>query len=414
MSTFMPARNCLCYSSPAKGGWSIVRVSLLVPESYQLFVGSPACMRHIKLSCMSLGTGDRVSCLFPEESDVVSGSYETLIFDGACDLLTHLVKKPKVLMIFVTCMDDLLGTDHEAFLAPLRKRFPGVRTIICHMNPLMAESDMPPGVSIHDKMYGLLDPVEEKERAVNFIGNHIAYPEQNELICHLKEHGFSTYHVSQFHTFQEYQRMACATLTVVAAPPALYAARRMEERLGIGYAGATPVYTYDEIDGIYQNVCSYLDIPAVQSKEQRERVDERLKRLREVLCGRPVAIDHGATYSPFSMARLLLDHGINVDTIYITECPAYEKENAAAIEKYGVELIRPEVFVPMKYRRKRDSVCIGFEAAYLEGSPYVMTLSADDDLFGYEGIMMLADRMEDAAIHAMELQELIDDHVLVV
>ena len=29
----------LQYSSPARGGWSIVRMAMPVPESYQLFVG---------------------------------------------------------------------------------------------------------------------------------------------------------------------------------------------------------------------------------------------------------------------------------------------------------------------------------------------------------------------------------------
>ena len=69
----------LQYSSPARGGWSIVRYAMQVPESYQLFVGPAACMRHIMLSSMELKIDHRISWLFIKESDIVSGSYEQLI-----------------------------------------------------------------------------------------------------------------------------------------------------------------------------------------------------------------------------------------------------------------------------------------------------------------------------------------------
>ena len=55
--TAMPA--CLTYMTPARGGWSVVRRALLLPESYLFFIGMPACMRHIILSSIELGVEDR-------------------------------------------------------------------------------------------------------------------------------------------------------------------------------------------------------------------------------------------------------------------------------------------------------------------------------------------------------------------
>lgn len=38
--------DTLHYSSPAHGGWGVVRTVMLVPESYRLFVCPFACGRH--------------------------------------------------------------------------------------------------------------------------------------------------------------------------------------------------------------------------------------------------------------------------------------------------------------------------------------------------------------------------------
>ena len=88
-------------------------MAMQVPESYQLFVGPAACMRHIMLSSMELGIDDRISWMMIREEDIVSGSYEQLILQNVDELLGNMNPRPRVFMIFVTCIDTLLGTDHE-------------------------------------------------------------------------------------------------------------------------------------------------------------------------------------------------------------------------------------------------------------------------------------------------------------
>ena len=124
--------NCCCgslgktlhYVSPAHGGWGVVRIAALVPESYQLFVAPFACGRHGALGGILNGIKDRISYLFIDESDIVSGGYEDLIPEAVEELLASLEKRPKVLMIFVSCLDDLLGTDHVSLNQRLSERFP--------------------------------------------------------------------------------------------------------------------------------------------------------------------------------------------------------------------------------------------------------------------------------------------------
>ena len=116
------------------------------------------------------GGNSGVSYLYLEEDDIVSGGYEELIADAAIELLEHLEhagKLPKVLMIFVSCIDDLLGTDHEAIVQTLSEKRPDVRFTFCHMNPISMDTNVPPPVNIQNKIYSTLDPVQEKDAGIN-------------------------------------------------------------------------------------------------------------------------------------------------------------------------------------------------------------------------------------------------------
>ena len=59
------------YCSPAHGGWGVVRVAMLVPESYQLFVCPSACGRHGALGAIEHGNKERLSYLYIDEADIV-------------------------------------------------------------------------------------------------------------------------------------------------------------------------------------------------------------------------------------------------------------------------------------------------------------------------------------------------------
>lgn len=96
----------LHYVSPAHGGWGVVRIAALVPESHQLFVAPFACGRHGALGGAVNGIKERISYLYIDEADIVSGGYEDLIPDAVDELFTYLTSRPKVLFLFVSCLDD--------------------------------------------------------------------------------------------------------------------------------------------------------------------------------------------------------------------------------------------------------------------------------------------------------------------
>ena len=230
-----------------------------------------ACMRHIMLSSMELKIDDRISWLPIREADIVSGSYEQLILENADELLGKMDPQPRVLMIFVTCIDNLLGTDHEVFLGPLNEKYPDARTIVCFMNPITGDGPAPPAVTIQDTIYSLTGDAEQKDRAVNFIGSNLAIERDNELIGWLGQNGIESRHISQYKTFDEFREMGKSTLNIVTSPLALYAAKQMKLRKGIDYGYFPVSYSFDEIERDAAGVCEKLGIPAPDFSKRKTK-----------------------------------------------------------------------------------------------------------------------------------------------
>ena len=86
---------------------------------------------------------DRLFYLYVDQKDIVDG-YDDLIPHAVEEVLAVLKKRPRAFYIFVSCLDDLLGTDHEALRESLGKC---IRTFIFSpaiMNPISLGSKTPP------------------------------------------------------------------------------------------------------------------------------------------------------------------------------------------------------------------------------------------------------------------------------
>ena len=113
--------NTLHYSSPGHGDWGVVRIGMLAPQSIQLFVCPSACGRHGAIGAMMHGLKERLHYLYLSQSDIIDG-YDDLIPDAVEQVLEESDPYPAVIFIFVSCLDDLIGTDHGALLEKLHVR----------------------------------------------------------------------------------------------------------------------------------------------------------------------------------------------------------------------------------------------------------------------------------------------------
>lgn len=414
--------STLHYTSPAHGGWGVVRLAMMIPESYQLFVCPFACGRHGALGAIGHGLKDRLSYLYIDESDIVSGGYEDLIPEAVAELLENLEKRPKVLMIFVSCLDDLLGTDHESILAVLREQHEDVRFTFCHMNPITLDTDDPPPVNIRRKMYGLLEPSEGKQQQVNLIGNPVQIRQESELFAFLQALGIEAVnHIAQFQTYEAYQQMASAKWNLVIAPPAVRAARDMKDRLNIDFELAYANYREEDILDTYTRLMGKLaDGRDVRFDLEPYRMNARqaVRIAKEAVRDRPIFIDYTAVLFPFAAARALCEEGFRVAGILAqTVCEA-EKKHADWIFKHMPEI---KVLNPLAHdiptmigEFQEDGIAIGFEAGYITRTRHVYGLVNNEGNFGFDGLIQLMEGIVHAVQTETDLETMIKNYGLVI
>lgn len=411
--------DTLHYSSPAHGGWGVVRTAMLVPESYQLFVSPFACGRHGAIGACCQGLKQRLSYLYLQEADIVSGSYEELIPEAVTELLAALSTKPKVLLIFVSCLDDLLGTDHEAILALLREQHPEVRFVFCHMNPISLGSRLPPPVHVQLKMYSLLEKQPgAKTQAVNFVGNMVPVDERSELYSVLQTLGIpAVRHISQYTAFDRWQEMAASRLNVVLLPPGLRAAEDMQARLGIPYLDLPVSYDPDEILASYEQLAQALDKAlTVDLSRHYQQAVCALRDTAEALAGVPIVLDGSCSARPFSLALALLKYGFVVAEVMADDAGSDGEGLERLLQSYPqVRLTQPQHHSTVLFdRRQPEVLAIGFDAGYITGARHVAGLVSDEGMFGFWGVERLMEMLRAAWAEETDLQQMIDAYGLVV
>lgn len=418
--------NCCCekfdrtihYVSPSHGGWGVVRIAALLPESHQLFVSPFACGRHGALGGALNGIKDRISYLYIDESDIVSGNYENLIFEAVDELFVSIPKKPKVLLLFVSCLDDLLGTDHVSLNRRLAEKHSDVKFITCHMNPIKLDTDFPPGITLQNNIYSLLEKSEEEIDTINLIGNNVPISEKCELFEMLRNSNFALKHLTDFSTFSEFQSMGKSKLNLVLSPVANYAAQTMEKKLGIKSLSAYCTYDLEEIEAFYENLSLILRIE-IKYQDYARIAEEAIRNARKEIGEKPIAIDYQAVKKPFTLARMLLKYGFNVslimtDTVKNLEREAYDD----IVNNYPKVEIFNAIHYNMSIRKEKEFadryLCIGFDCAYFTSSRKIVNIADDEGLFGYYGVVEMMRMMVEANRSEVDLQKMIEGAKLII
>ena len=413
-------KDTLHYSSPANGGRGIVRTGMLVPESVELFVCPFACGRHGAISAVKQNLKHRLSYLYVEESDIVSG-YDDVIIPAVGDLIASLPEKPKVVLVFVSCLDDLLGTDHEALQEKLSEKYPDIQFRSCHMNPISKGSATPPAISIQNNIYSLLEQTKSKDTGVNCIGNLVEISKQSEIHELLKHLGYGKLkHISQYQHFEDYQNMAKSAFNLVIAPPGKQAAQQMEEKLGMPFTFLPVSYRLEQIAKNYEQLIKVL-APEKENtfnvEPYKQEVEAAIERARKAVGKTPIIVDASAVKCPFSLARALMEYGFNVVRVQTPEVIGIERQDYEWIiqEHPEIEIVQSQHHnTVLRENQIPDSIAVGVDGAYLAGSRYVADLFDDEGMYGYHGVKCLMEKIEHALEREIDLESMIHEYGLVV
>jgi hypothetical protein len=374
---------------------------------------------------MQQGFKDRISFLYVDQSDIISG-YDDLIINAVNDLFEALAPdRPRVLLIFVSCIDDLIGTDHEALIERLTILHPDIRFRDCHMNPISSDSPTPPGISIQNKLYSLLEPRiasdVPRDDAVNSVGNLDVIAHDSELHDFLRYHGIKELrHISMYDAFDDYQTMAKSRLNLVTSPMGMQAALQMERLLGIPHLFLPVSYRMENVAGNYRvlesAVCSGNGRSFDFSTYEKE-AEAAISNALETVGNLPVIVDDSSVLKSFELARALIEYGFNVARVVTGECPDCDLENLHWVLENAphVEIIQPEHHHSVHFdRRLKRSVAVGVDGAYLADSEYLVDLLGDAGMYGYRGISTLMGRIAAAVSHKADIRAVIDSYGLVI
>ena len=394
----------LAFNSPGAEGFGVKRAGLAVPGSIMLIVAPGCCGRNTSMISSMKEYNNRFFYLCMDETDIVTGRHLKKIPKAVASICERLEKKPSVVMICITCVDALLGTDMERVCRKAEEKA-GLPVRPCYMYALTREGRKPPMVHVRQSLYSLLEPGHKKGNVVNLLGYFSPLVDDCELYTLLQEAGVKTIHeISRCEDFEEYKKMSEANFNLVLHPEARFAAEDFHDRLKIPFIELRRLYQIDKIGSQYQAFGAALGIE-FHAEEQKKQAQKAIESFRKV-CPDPVfAVGECANADPFELSLALVKYGFKVAEIYGT----ITGENFIYIRQLKKLSPQTKIFSNMEptmlYYDPTESgvtLTIGKDACYYHPNTKGIHWNEERQPFGYAGVRRLFEALELAVTELAE------------
>ncbi len=387
----------LAFNSPGAEGFGVKRAGLAIPGSVMLLVAPGCCGRNTSLVSAMPAYKDRFFYLNMDETDVVTGRHLKKIPQAVEEVVNCLEKKPSVVMICITCVDALLGTDMERVCRKATERV-GLPVRPCYMYALTREGRKPPMVHVRQSLYSLLEQRKKKGNVVNFLGFFAPVIDDFELYRYLRGLGVKTIHeISREPDLVHFYQMAEANFNLVLHPEARMAAADLEQRLGIPSIELTRLYQIEKIRNQYQALGRVLgtqfddeaDYAAAKAALDRFKADHP---------NTVFSIGECMNGDAFELSLALAEYGFGVEEVFGT----ISGENFGYLRRLAA--ISPETRVysnmepTMLYYDALETdvtVTIGKDAGYYHPDRPTLHWNSDTQPYGYAGMRRLFEALEE-------------------
>ncbi len=385
----------LAFNSPGAEGFGVKRAGLAIPGSVMLLVAPGCCGRNTSLVSAMPAYKDRFFYLNMDETDVVTGRHLKKIPQAVEEVVNCLEKKPSVVMICITCVDALLGTDMERVCRKAEERV-NLPVKPCYMYALTREGRKPPMVHVRQSLYSLLEPMKKKGTSVNLLGFFAPVAEDFELFRYLRGIGVKAIReISTCGDFEEFQKMAEANFNLVLHPEARMAASDFEERLKIPSIELTRLYQIDKIRNQYQALGRVLGAE-FDDAEDYTSAKQAVEAFAGSRPGLRVAIGECMNGDPFELALALTQYGLTVTEVFGT----ISGENFGYLERLAA--LSPETRIysnmepTMLYYDAAHcpaELTIGKDAGYYHPECPNLQWNSDVQPYGYAGLRRLMEAL---------------------
>ena len=406
-----PFHSGLEYASPARGTWNIVHTGMLIPEAHEIFVCAASCLRGVVLTAAEMGAAHRFSTVEIKENNLLDGDMEYHVIDGVSDILERLPKKPPVVLVYTSCVHHFAGCDLGMIYATLRDRFPDIDFVDCYLNPIMRKSGLTPDQLMRSRLYFPLKPRPIRKGTVSIIGNDLPSNEDNDLMVLLKENGFRIHEITSCKTYEEYQQMAESEYNICYYPAAVAGCKMLSERLRSTSVYVPFSFDFAEIDAGFSALAEKLGIPLQDSTAKRQACIDALKETLDLIGNTPIAIDYTYSPRPLGLAKLLLDHGFNVQRVYLDAVTGEEKKVFEDLQaQYPTLELFPTVHASMRFLAQKepsDYLAIGQKAAHFLNTPHFVNVVEGGGMLGYQAVLKTLRLMREAFLEEKDTRNLI-------
>lgn len=386
----------LAFNSPGAEGFGVKRAGLAIPDSVMLLVAPGCCGRNTSLISRMPEYDHRFFYLMMNETDVVTGRHLKKIPEAVKEVVESLEKRPSVVMICITCVDALLGTDMERVCRKAEDAV-GIPVRPCYMYALTREGRKPPMVHVRQSLYSLLESKKKNARAVNILGYFAHLQDDCELYDLLGKIGIQKIReISRCRDYEEYLQMAEANFNLVLNPEARFAAKDFEERLKIPSIELRRLYQIEKIHRQYAALGKVLGTEiddGIHYEETQDVIGSFQKKYPKLT----FVLGECMNGDPFELALALVKMGYKVSEIYGTvtdENFVYIRHLAELAPDLRIYSNLEPTMIHYDLSRAKADISIGKDAGYYHPSCPNLAWNEDVQPFGYAGLKNLLLRLD--------------------
>lgn len=388
----------LSFNSPGAQGFGVKRAGLAVPGSVMLLVAPGCCGRNTTMLSELGGYSERFFYLLMDETDIVTGRHLNKISQAVSEVVDSLEKKPSAVMICITCVDALLGTDMERVCRKASDAS-GVPVLPCYMYALTREGRNPPMTSVRKAVYSLLEKRKKKSSTVNILGEFAPFFDDTELYDILRSVGVKKINeISRCEDYEEYLSMAEANFNLVLNPECRLAAEDLKKRLDIPAIELSRVYQIDKIQNQYRLLGQALGVE-IEDRKYFDDAKQAVDAFTEKYPGTVFALGECMNGETFELALALLRYGHQVSEIYAT----VSEQNFIYIRKIAELSPRTRIYSNLSptmlyYDCGGGSadITIGKDAEYYHPDCVNVSWNQETQPFGYAGLRRLFTELTEA------------------
>lgn len=390
----------LSFNSPGAQGFGVKRAGLAVPGSVMLLVAPACCGRNTTMLAELGSYADRFYYLLQDDTDIITGRHLNRISQAVKDVADFHEEstgtRPNVVMICITCVDALLGTDMDR-VCRKASEFAGLPVLPCYMYALEREGRIPPMTAVRRTVYQLLEPREKKSTTVNLLGHFAPLNDDSEIYELLRGIGVKKINeISRCEDFDEYLGMAEANFNIILNPESRLAAEDIAKRLEIPSVELTRMYRIDKIRKQYQLFAGAIGAKIDDSKFYEEAAAKVEAFARENK-GKKVAIGECMNADSFELALAMTEYGLTVTEIYGTVSAERMPYIKMLAELSPETRIYTNLEPSMLYYDSSELPCdftVGIDAGYYHPDAPNVPWNLEVQPWGYNGLIRLIEEIE--------------------